>query len=271
MDLCQELNKILLWLSLIKTKIINLVWILVVYTAFAVVIFLSVIALILTWDQILIIRQIPIERSLAFSILNFIGSNVTSLSPTQYNAVLSSASGVIVLLVTLWFAAFSTYSLGKYRRDLKRRAIVQAEPVYRDGVDDLKIMLKYYRLAGYVAVFAGNFDWLTKNPELKDQIIRLANEEKIHLFSYKNRETVKDGINNEGIFKLLESKRLIHFDNTKRIKCSMIEMQGNRVFLYKSEQKIFGGENYVCIVQGINEGRYLLQMITNLLELKPDT
>ena len=49
-------------------------------------------------------------------------------------------------------------------------------------------------------------------------------------------------------------------------KCSLIETKGVNVFLYKSELKSIGGDNSVCIVQGINEGIYLLRIMRELLE-----
>lgn len=269
MDLYLELIKIWHHLSSLKTKFINLLWISVVSIAFIIVISLSIIVLIFTLDQISIVRQIPIEKSLAHFIFDIIGINVTSLSQIQYSAILSSASGSIGLLVAMWFAVFSTYSLWKHKRDLKRQAIVQTEPIYQDGVDDLKIMLKYYKLAGHVDVFAGDFDWITKNEELKNIIIELAKQEKIDLYSYKKEETVKKNINDDELYNHLLKPRF-HFDEKKEIKCSLVEMKGNRVFLYKSEQRIIGGENNICIIQGIDEGQYLLQMITILLGLHLD-
>lgn len=274
MDICRELNKIVHSLSSIKTKIINSSWTLVVYTAFLVIIFLSVIALIFAWGQILSIIYPTIKESHVVGIFNFLKFfsifkyDIDSLSPTQYSAILSSASSVVALLVTMWFAAFSTYSLGKYRRDLKRQSIVQTEPVYRDGVDDLKIMLDYYKNAGYVAVFARDFNWIGKNgnPALTEKIINLANENKIDLFSWIGKEEVKQAINNEEVFNLLDERKRFHFDqNSKDIYCSLVKTEGAQVFLYRSKQRMYGRENYICIIQGVNEGQYLLEVIIRLL------
>lgn len=229
-----------------------------------------VIALILTWAQIsMIIHQTPIKEPLIVYIFKIVGYDVVSLPPTQYSAILSTTSSTVALVVAICFAVFSAINLVKHRKDVKKQAIIQTKRVYVDGVDDLKIMLDYYKLAEKVVVYAGDFDWLTKNKDLKNEISRLAKEEKIDLFSHRDENTIKNSIDDDEIFNLLIPR--FHFDYDKRIKCSIVETKGNQVFLYKSEQKIVGRENNVCIIQGINEGQYLLQIIINLLGPEPTT
>lgn len=221
------------------------------------------ILIIFTLTQISIIFfQTPLLKPHADYILRIFRIDPTFLSEIQYVALLSSAVNAMAVIVTLSLAVISGLDYRKYKSDLKRQSIVKKKPVYIDCVDDLDIMLEYYKQAQKVTVFAGDFSWLTRNNDLKNEIVRLANDNKISLISYKSRQTVKNHIDDVTIFDLLEPR--FRFDSNKIIRCSLVEKGGSKVFLYKSDQRIIEGEINVCIVYGKDEGQYLLEIIEQL-------
>lgn len=57
--------------------------------------------------------------------------------------------------------------------------------------DDLKVMLEYYKRAEEITVFAGDFNWINSNTDLKNVILSLARQNKIRLISNKDRDRVK--------------------------------------------------------------------------------
>ena len=257
-------------ISLIRSKIEEnsaIISNLFIIISFIILVFLSVTILIFAWTQISIVygqnQDDGILTEYIFGILGMIGINVENLSPNQYNELLMFSSSIVAVLVSIWFGFFPTIQYIRKKIDFKKKAIVQIKKVYKDGFDDLRIMLKYYKMADNVSVYAGDFDWLAKDENLKKEIQRLANQNKIRLYSYKNAEAVSKNIDDIELFNLLKDE--FKFDCGIEIKCSLIETKGVNVFLYKSELKSIGGENSVCIVQGINEGIYLLRIIKELL------
>ncbi|MCD4779051.1 MAG: hypothetical protein K8S27_00670 [Candidatus Omnitrophica bacterium] len=238
---------------------------LIVIIGFIILVFFSVILLSLAWTQISIVYgQNQDDEMLSDNIFEIIGINVDNLSPNQHSELLLFSSSIVAILVSFWFGIVPTFQYIRKKINIKKKAIIQIKKVYNDGIDDLIIMLKYYKMADNVSVYAGDFDWLAKNENLKKEIERLAKENKIRLYSYKNAEAVSKNINDIELFNLLKDE--FKFDRGKEIKCSLIETKGVNVFLYKSELKSIGGDNSVCIVQGINEGIYLLRIMRELLE-----
>ena len=201
-------------------------------------------------------------KALPDRLLNMAHIDPVSLTKEQYLAFLNSGTGVVAVLVTLWFSIVTVVRSRLYKIALKESALVTKYPVYTDGEDDIKVMLDFYRQAEEVVVFAGDFDWIDKNSSLKHEVIRMANSNKITLVSYKNEEDVRRGFDDIDLFNKLRD--LFHFDSDIRSKCSLIRKR-NAIssFLYKAETDR-KGRKYVCAVYGDGDSRPLLDSIASL-------
>lgn len=195
-------------------------------------------------------------------IFSYVGVDVGSLDSAKYVSLLSSSIGVVAVAVTLWFSFVTTIKYFNNIQEAKKHSIIGKAPVYEDGVDDLKVMLKYYKVANEVTVYSGDFSWVTKDEKLKIEVVRLASEQKISMISYKDESNVKAALNDSILFESL--KDCFIFNSSVNKKCSLVRINNKAVFLYKVNNKVIGGKNNVCILYGRGDGEYLVESISSL-------
>ena len=110
-------------------------------------------------------------------------------------------------------------------------------------------MLKRYRGADKLTIFCGAFDWLGKNAEMRAEIEKLANENKLKLISFRSEEQVKGKFTEEGYQELFDTlikalKTNFRFNSgLTDIKCSVIRFFGGAktrfLFRQSSERNPF--------------------------------
>jgi hypothetical protein len=193
--------------------------------------------------------------------LSLINIETNNLNPTQYTALLAAVIGAVAVLVTLWFSVASLISYLKHRNELSKKALIQKEMVYTDGEEDLKVMLRYYKNANSVIVFSGDFSWISKNNELLRVIQRLSSESKISFVSYKSANVVESAI---GSTLYNEFHQRFRFDQDTQLKCSLVKINHSKVFIYKVDREVEGGDKNVCIIPGKDDARYLLETLESL-------
>lgn len=203
-----------------------------------------------------------ILKSVTDAVLDLLGVNYNGLSTDKYLSLLSSATGSVAVLVTLWFSVVTTVKYYNHRLEVERRSLVQMIPVYEDGKEDLDVMLKFYRKAEHVTVYSGDFSWISLNKDLKNEIIRLVSEKKISLVSYKSEAIVKQAIQDDNLYEKL--RIMFSFDSHVDKKCSLVQSGSRKMFLYKVDRELEGGNKSVCILFGKGEGEYLVESISSL-------
>ena len=178
----------------------------------------------------------------------------------QYATALASLLNVFIAIVSIMFAVvFPVWAIYKQTTSKSLRIY----RIFEDGVDDLKVMLKYYRGAENVTVFSGDFDWVSKNPEVRKEISRLSREGKISLISYKSDQEVQTAFGDDDFFQELRS--CFQFNSGREAKCSYVKHTGTSVFLYKFKKRD-GGEMRPTVgaIHDSEDTRYLLQVLENL-------
>lgn len=186
----------------------------------------------------------PIFTWLPDSILRLFGIDVSNLPPDKYPALISVMTLAVGFLITITpiFGVFRT--TGKLRQEVKDAQQeflaehgITIKPVQKKGKDDLEWMVPYYQQGERITIFAGSFDWLGKNREIKERIRELAKEDNLRLVSYRTKEQVEAAFQRkgeQGLFRELQT----HFSyesGLEGVTCTMIDKLGaDWEFLYRS-------------------------------------
>lgn len=200
-----------------------------------------------------------LSRTINQTLLELFGIDHSNFGKQEYQQVLSTIMAAVTVLVTLWFAVVTFIKHIHNKSVLRREGYIETNPVYQTGKEDLACMLKYFRSASEVTVFSGDFSWIKDNVELRNQVIRLADEEKISFISSKSKSRVKSAISNDSVFDSLA--HLFHFNSGIEVKCSIVSNNSNSVLLYKVDDSYKHGDVKVCVASGKGDAYYLLKAI----------
>ncbi len=177
-------------------------------------------------------------------ILRAIQVDLVNLPPDKYPMLISVMTLVVGFLITI------TPIFGVFRRTGKLRQTVEnaqkefldehgitINPVQKKGRDDLEWMLPYYQQAGRITIFAGSFDWLGDNRQIKNRLRQLATEDNLRLVSYRTKEQVEAAFQRKGeqsFFRELQTN-FSYESGLDGMTCTMIEKLGaDWEFLYRS-------------------------------------
>ncbi|KKL14128.1 hypothetical protein LCGC14_2518880 [marine sediment metagenome] len=132
----------------------------------------------------------------------------------------------------------------KLKRELREEYGFDFVPVKKAGYDDIEEMLKRYKHADEVTIFSGGFDWIGKNKDMKDFLLKLANDNKLKLVSFREYEKVKKSFENKGHGDLFGEFHGILNDSFKfnsglyGIKCSLIKTLGENRLLFRQSSEV---------------------------------
>lgn len=236
-------------------------WIVFVFSAISILFTICTLSLSLTYVAWTSNQEpYPVYKSLTFFFLNFLVPNPKLADHKILIESLSLVLNTLFFLVSFLFAVAPVLVIFKHKKELKKSKSIKPYRIYRDGVDDQKIMKDYYRNAEELIVYSGDFSWVATNRDLREEIIRLSNVRKITLVSYKSENVVKSGVSDEDLFRILIP--CFVFDYKQQIKCSYIKRGGSSYFLYKFESMLAGETvSHVYVLTDSHETRYLLEIL----------
>lgn len=160
--------------------------------------------------------------------------------------------------------------LKEAKKDFERKMGITSQPIENKGDDDLKWMLSHYKEADRVTVFAGSFDWLGDNKQMKNRILELAAEDKLNLVSYRTKEHVKDSFERKNAVELFENlKDCFRYesdlDDVNKVVCTIVQLSATEWrFLYKSLPDEKGHAFNACVLSDTDSTRQLLHILSQL-------
>lgn len=248
-----------------------------ILAALSVLVASAVLLFAIAWHQLTLVGNDIAKPSVLVSISKFILEFFVPVppynKPDEINAKLSILVGVLGAFATSFFSLAAGASTFYLRRKIRERATIQTFRVYREGVDDIKIMLREYARGSRVVIFGGDFSWVDR-PSARDRIIQLANRRHIKFISYKCTSEIQSEIDKE-MFGII-SPMLSSEKSPEGLKASLIYNSDGNLLAYLYQTKSDDQERvHVCKVQGANpDGRRLLQQIQsfarNYSEVKPE-
>lgn len=204
-------------------------------------------------------------------LFTFYSFTLFGLEEEQYKVLVSDA----ILVLAFGFALVPVFQVSQNTRKLRQEISdfltehgITINPVKKKGKDDLEWMLPHYQQAGHVTIFAGSFDWLGENKQMKQRIRQLAAEDHLKLDSYKSERQVEEAFqrkNEEAFF--AELKKHFRFDTgLEGVTCTMIQKLGaDWEFLYRSRADAENAFN-VCYLSTTPRNIELLHILSQLTE-----
>jgi len=222
-------------------------------------IFLVLLALLATSSICLVVTHIFLEFKVTpwwilewipNLVLRFFGTDAATLSKGGSYAVIIAdmiAICAFAFAVLPWIQGV-VYKI-RVKREIQDKFGFEFIPVKQPGKDDLVEMLKRYKGADYLTIFCGGFDWLGENSEMREEIVRLANDQKLMLVSFRPEEHVRTKFEETGRLDLFNTLKTALQENFRfnsgldDIKCSVIRFFGGAklrfLFRQSSEQHAF--------------------------------
>jgi len=193
------------------------------------------------------------------------GRTATQLAEHQYSALVSDMIAAFAFIVTVGTVIQARLYKKRIRRRLQRELGIEASSITQKGKDDLEWMLQHYRTAENVTIFAGSFDWLGQNREMRDRIIKLAKEGNLELVSRRTKAEVDRSLEGDGeLYSALSGN--FHYENELNgVTCTMIKALGTpSKFLYRSSTTEPGKAFNACVFTNTEQSRELLHILSEL-------
>lgn len=237
-------------------------WILLIVT-YIIVLYLTV-SFSFTYYQV-ISNANPTE----VGILNFMYyfDSFKNLSSENKQSVLSFIINMLILIITIATTLVTLVSHKKKERKLEKSTGIRKYKIPDDEIGelDIQIMNDEFKGANEVTIFAGDFDWLTKEV-IKGTVTDLAKNRKLKLFSDKTEESIRKMLGTD--YSTFESC-IIYYQkrsDSSKIRCSLVEKGNNYKFLYsQSVPEDDSDQNYVFVLRRNTEGQYLVDMLHALI------
>ncbi len=193
------------------------------------------------------------------------GSAATQLEVNQYSALVSDMIAAFAFVVTVG----TVVQAGLYKRNLRRKLQqelgIEASPITQKGKDDLEWMLQHYRTAEHVTIFAGSFDWLSQNKEIKNQIIKLAKEGNLELVSRRTKAVVDRSLAGDADLSQALSGHFRYESKLDGVTCTMMKALGTpSKFLYRSSTTEHGKAFNACVFTNTEQSKELLHILYEL-------
>ena len=204
-------------------------------------------------------------------ILGFFGTNADSLSSEKYTNIVND----IVLFIGISLAVSSvlllSHKISSVRGKFQKEWGFESSTIKKPGVDDIKWMMRYYKKADRITIFAGSFDWILDDSDFTSLLKKKASERKLQLISYRSREQVEkafcDHPNGEGdVFSRL-SDCFAKFDSRcKDIQFTRLNLlRTGWQFLFKSKSDD-GRKGFNTCISRTEKNRELLQILADLTD-----
>ena len=188
----------------------------------------------------------------------------------NFDSVKSNIEFQVNILIAIIGGIMSLFTLFSYFRQtvrLRRKSCFKKKGIFTDGVDDIKIMLEFYRRADFVAIYSYSFSWIPGNADIKKVLEDLAKNGKLKLRTGNKPEDVRDSLRSQRCSEELLAclgHSGITLDRDKPVRFSYIERDSAKYVLYRHEDP--DDENtYVVTVRRNDESEYLLDVISHLI------
>ena len=193
------------------------------------------------------------------------GIDLKCLKSEQYTAVVGNMIFAIAFIAAMVPLVAAWCNTRKIRQQIQKEYGIKSFPIKNPGDDDLKWMLPHYQRGQRITIFAGSFDWLGDNPEMKKRILQLAKEGKLDLVSYRSIKEIEDAFKTKVDNELLSviRKRLKVESKLEGVTCTFVQKSGmDAEFLYKSRPDDEGHMFNACVLSDTDKSRVLLHILS---------
>jgi hypothetical protein len=137
---------------------------------------------------------------------------------------------------------------------------------------DLSVMKSRFKHARHLVVFAGDFDFVGRDQELRRTFQYLHAQNNLILVSDKSEADVRRGFGNQPdsiyLFKSLKLNQKLLFSNEQSIRCSIVRGWFGSEIIYRYEG---GGADslsnlHLCIMKGRREAKPLMELLEKLVK-----
>jgi hypothetical protein len=233
-------------------------------------IFTQVVALCYVYFQLSNNQDINIKL---FHYINFFWN----LSPTDYitiDSIRTNSDEIIDNITFLLNAAIAVSSvllslltfISYLRRSikLKKTSCFKKSEIFKNGVDDIKIMINHFKHADFIAVYSKNFTWLDDNDDIRNILEKMAEFGKVKLVTCEKENVVRDKLQKcSDVLKNTISQK-VGLPIQPALRFSYIERDNTQILLYRQKED---DHTYVITVKETNESKYLLHTISQIVKI----
>ena len=166
--------------------------------------------------------------------------------------------------------------LADERNKLEEEYGITITPVKEKGKDDLEWMLLHYNTSEQIRIFAGSFEWLPWNKDLRDRVVTLAKGGNAEFVSYRTKEQVQahlsEDILDDGQTLYDALKAHFTFESGLRITCTLTtSLNAKQRFLYRSLSSDEGGPEQpfnACALLNANHGELLGRIVRQFIKAR---
>ena len=168
-----------------------------------------------------------------------------------------------------WFAA--AYLLQQFIPMLRKKIDSDLYVRSFDGDRDLEHMSDIISGSDNVYIVSGDFSFVDSNKKLESSLRDLAFSGKLHLISYKSRETLvremsAKSSSNEIMLKLIDNGA-IRYNFPVKSKITIVENGGNRKMLFRFKKELDGKNKlYMGFIKHSDDTASLLSVVERLIE-----
>ena len=136
---------------------------------------------------------------------------------------------------------------------------------------DLTVMKSRFKYARDLTVFAGDFDFVSRDAKMRAILRKVHEKHNLTLVSSKSENAVRTGFGDTAeaisLFEGLKAKGSIFFDNPVAIKCSIVRAWRESEVIYRYDGG--GSDNLatlnICILFGRREARPVIELLEKLV------
>lgn len=184
-----------------------------------------------------------------------ITSDFLLANSTKIKVALEFFLNVAVAFCGILLSFFTVYSYFKRVAAIKHASCFKKIQIFEPGVDDINIMLQYFKEADLIIIYSHTFSW-AKKEEMGTVLTSMAEANKLSLYSC-DFSTAQKWLEDCPVLKacLHKTEISLHF--------SYVERDNAKYLLYRQEENEL---KFVYVVHENPESKYLLETISKLVK-----
>lgn len=186
---------------------------------------------------------------------------------TQYETIISDAIFLFAFIFAMIPIIQASRNTTRMLADIRKEHGIEYTPITEEGKDDLDWMAKHYERADRITIFAGSFDWLGTNSRLKALILKLAQQDKLKLVSYRSEDKVLAAFTANDQEDLFQQLRLcFRFESELTdVVCTMVHKSPTEnEFLFKSRSETIDHPFNASVISDTYRSGELLHILSQL-------